>query len=558
MVTNYKVVDVKTVLIVEADPDVREFLAVALQTESSQIEYVNSVWDLVERVEMAQCQVDLVLIDYAAGLVEAVKRMQEARPGLPVLIMASKWDLAGADACVRSGATAVISKPLVYDEMKNSVCNALHVVERPASPVSRLTTVASLTDGPVQSAWTRKVAQILESMRHSDVPVLLQGETGAGKEVLARQVHETSQRAKKPFLKLNCAALPAELIESELFGYERGAFTGAFKSTPGKFELANGGTILLDEIGDMDVRLQAKLLQVLQDREFLRLGARETSRVDVRIIAATHRNLEDSIESGQFREDLYYRLNVITITIPALRERRDEILSIAEFLLERHSPSGQARLEIGPGLQQALLHHDWPGNIRELENTMRRYLVVRNEKYIIEELENKVRRKAKRTMAADVCGPSRENASLLAEQVPHFSVSWPTVTPPFEAPGLPQPTVEMPPSPLPSLFTPAEPERSVAAAAPPASVVSSVAAAPVPLPSQEDDESLLTQVDDARRQAEIRVIVNTLNATLWNRKQAARVLKLDYKALLYKMKKLHIGEQPGVEQAEAHGAGKRS
>src|SRR5690242_452038 len=173
------------------------------------------------------------------------------------------------------------------------------------------------------ASWSRRIESTVSQVGASEVPVLLGGETGVGKEVLARELHQRSSRAQKPFLKLNCAALPTELVESELFGYERGAFTGAFKNYPGKFEMADGGSILLDEIGDMDVKLQAKLLQVLQDQEFLRLGATEPQRVNVRIMAATHCDLEQNIRDGRFRKDLYYRLNVIRIDIPPLRERKD-------------------------------------------------------------------------------------------------------------------------------------------------------------------------------------------------------------------------------------------
>src|SRR5579862_6922903 len=185
----------------------------------------------------------------------------------------------------------------------------------------------------------------------ADVPVLLHGETGVGKEIMARRLCAYSPRANKPFLKLNCAALPSELVESELFGYEKGAFTGAFQKKPGMFEMANGGTILLDEIGDMDVKLQAKLLQVLQDQEFHRIGGTETIRVDVRVIAATHRDLRKGIEEGTFREDLYYRLNVINIVIPPLRERAQEIIPLAEMLLRRHLPQGMTAPEITRELQ---------------------------------------------------------------------------------------------------------------------------------------------------------------------------------------------------------------
>jgi DNA-binding NtrC family response regulator len=221
----------------------------------------------------------------------------------------------------------------------------------------------------------------------ADVPVLLHGETGVGKEVMARRLCAYSARAGKPFLKLNCAALPSELIESELFGYEKGAFTGATSDKPGKFELAQGGTILLDEIGDMDIRLQAKLLQVLQDGEVQPLGSRRIVKVDVRVMAATHRDLRKGIEEGAFREDLYYRLNVINIVIPPLRERRNEIIPLAETLLRRHLPAEAEPPVITAELRNAMLAYHWPGNVREVENVMRRFLVYQDAHVLAQELK---------------------------------------------------------------------------------------------------------------------------------------------------------------------------
>jgi DNA-binding NtrC family response regulator len=228
--------------------------------------------------------------------------------------------------------------------------------------------------------------EFLRRVGCSDVPVLLHGETGAGKEVMARKLWAYSNRVGKPFLKLNCAALPSELIESELFGYEKGAFTGAMMDKPGKFELAQDGTILLDEIGDMDTRLQAKLLQVLQDGEVQPLGSSRVIKVNVRIMAATHRDLHAAIAQGTFREDLYYRLSVINITIPPLRERRHEIISLAHQLLLRHVGPGSLAPSIPEGLRQAMLDHRWPGNVRELENVMRRYLVYQDATLLAAEL----------------------------------------------------------------------------------------------------------------------------------------------------------------------------
>lgn len=255
----------------------------------------------------------------------------------------------------------------------------------------------------------QRIQSLLGRVGGSSAPVLINGETGAGKEVVARAVHANSPRATKIFLKLNCAALPAELVESELFGYERGAFTGAHQRKAGMFEMANGGTLLLDEIGDMDVKLQAKLLQVLQDQQFQRVGGGETVQVDVRIIAATHRDLPEWIRSGRFREDLYYRLNVLHIRIPPLRERKEDILPLAERLLRKHG--GDAPLApLTPALEQAMLEYDWPGNVRELENLMFRYVVLRDAADLLRELRERQARRGGGA-APDHAPVSREDAA---------------------------------------------------------------------------------------------------------------------------------------------------
>jgi transcriptional regulator with PAS, ATPase and Fis domain len=332
---------------------------------------------------------------------------------------------------------------------------------------------------PFASKWSRKLDLLLAKVGPVDVPVLLRGETGVGKEMLARELHARSARADQPFLKLNCAALPSELVESELFGYERGAFTGAFRRTPGKFELAHRGTILLDEIGDMEFRLQAKLLHVIQDGEFLRLGAREPSKVDVRIMAATHCDLEQAIDTGRFREDLYYRLNVIDIHIPPLRDRRDEILPLADFFFRTNATPSMPTLGIPSSLADCLLDHQWPGNIRELENVIRKYLVLRNADAIIEELHL---RSYRRSVTSGAAAPNQAGAASLHLQ------DAPREQGPFDA-------------------------------------------------------SILGTAASAHNAAQIETILGALNAAMWNRKQAAALLRIDYKALLYKMKKLGIGEK---------------
>lgn len=321
-----------------------------------------------------------------------------------------------------------------------------------------------------------------------DLPILIQGETGTGKEVLARHLHALSPRANKPFIKLNCAAVPAELAESELFGYERGAFTGANQRKPGIFEMANGGTVMLDEIGDMEFGLQAKLLQVLQDQEFRRVGGTETVKVDVRVISATHRDLANGGGENPFRMDLFYRLNGFSFTVPSLRDRRDDIRELAEFLYHRHG--GVDKMPATPAFEHALVTHHWPGNIRELETTIRKLIVLQDPDMLASELY------------------SRCQFSVTAKLTGTYGHGLPQMQSHFVAPT---PVVQ--------------PLRSNA---------------PRELHSVGAPVSVLAHASRTKEQTESAAIRSALDATRWNRKQAAELLGLDYKALLYKMKKLGI------------------
>jgi two-component system response regulator AtoC len=243
-------------------------------------------------------------------------------------------------------------------------------------------------DGHVTvSVAMERVWALVLRVADTDVPVLLAGESGVGKDVVARGIHATSLRAEKPFVKINCAALPGELLESELFGHEKGSFTGAHADKPGKFELADGGTIFLDEIGEMDPRLQAKLLQVLQDEEFYRVGGTRSRRVDARVVVATNRDLEQEIASGGFRHDLYYRLNVVTIRVPPLRERKEDIVPLVRHFVEKYLlryPGGLDR--VPDELMERFHAHDWPGNVRELENLVRRLVVLKDPSTVVSDL----------------------------------------------------------------------------------------------------------------------------------------------------------------------------
>lgn len=233
-----------------------------------------------------------------------------------------------------------------------------------------------------------KVHARIERLSSFSVPVLILGESGVGKEVAARRIHKLSARAHRPFLKVNCAALPADLLESELFGFEAGAFTGATKSKPGYFELSHRGTILLDEIGEIPATLQAKLLHVLQDRQFSRLGGRSQVTVDVRVLAATNVNIEQALQTGKFREDLYFRLSAFTIHVPPLRERRDEISPLLHFLMDRFaSRLSRPPKAFSPDVVNACLRYSWPGNVRELENFVKRYLILDDDEALLSELQ---------------------------------------------------------------------------------------------------------------------------------------------------------------------------
>jgi two-component system response regulator AtoC len=321
--------------------------------------------------------------------------------------------------------------------------------------------------------------------------VLLVGESGVGKDVIARRIHATSHRAGHPFVKINCAALPGELLESELFGHERGAFTGAHAEKPGKFELAHQGTVFLDEIGEMDPRLQAKLLQVLQDEEFYRVGGKRPVRVDARVVVATNRNLEAAIRQGTFREDLFYRLNVVTIRVPPLRERKEEIAPLVGHFVEKYRTRyGGGLAEVPAEVMERFHAHDWPGNVRELENLVRRLVVLRDPAMVLGEL-----------------APPEPNAGgRLALATPPPAG---TNTASNALPGAPQNGVRR------------EGGSGLHAALP-------------------EDAPLKAVARRAARIAEREAILRALVRSGWNKRKAAKRLQISYKALLYKIKDCEI------------------
>jgi two-component system, NtrC family, response regulator AtoC len=336
----------------------------------------------------------------------------------------------------------------------------------------------------------REVHDLIARVADTDVTVLIRGESGTGKELVARAIHTESPRRDKPFVKVNCAALPSELLESELFGFERGAFTGAIQHKPGKFEFANHGTMFLDEISEMHAPLQSKLLQVLQDGEFARLGGRNDVRVDVRILAATNRDLEVAVFEGKFREDLYFRLNVVCITLPPLRQRRDEIPALTDMFLRQYAEHyNKPQIALASDTLRLFHEYEWPGNVRELENLVKRMVILGTDDQV------------RRDLADAIAGRTFRPGPI------------PALQPRADAPGAP-------------------------AAAPPAAVVP--AAPPAAPPPPAFTGSLKDIGRQAAREAERELIFRTLQQTRWNRREAAEILGISYKALLYKIKEAEL------------------
>jgi DNA-binding NtrC family response regulator len=308
---------------------------------------------------------------------QAVKRT-DAR--IPVIVMTAYGTVETAVEAMKAGASDYVLKPFSLEEMKLIVRKELDVHnlrEENRSLREALGKRYEFKNIVARSAKMQEVLATVERIAPTNSTVLLGGESGAGKDLIARAIHQHSRRASGPFVKINCTAIPENLLESELFGYEKGAFTGAVSSKPGKFELADKGTIFLDEIGDVPGTIQVKLLRVLQDREFERLGGTKTLKVDVRVVAATNQDLRAALEQGSFREDLYYRLNVVPINIPPLRERKEDIPYLVDHFIERFARgSGKAIRGITPAAQKALMEFHWPGNVRELENIIERAVAL--------------------------------------------------------------------------------------------------------------------------------------------------------------------------------------
>jgi two-component system, NtrC family, response regulator AtoC len=465
------------VLIVANEPELLSQLSTSLMFEGHQVTTVGSGTEAIERVR-AGLNPKLVFIDVGAAStgdgLQTMKQLKVTQPRSKVVALCASGDTRGAVEAIRLGAQECLVRPFAKSEFEAIVARCLGPVQ--AASAKNVGGIEHVGEGRylVTSCLAMsKIRRYCSFVAKVDLPVLILGESGTGKEVVARFIHKISARANRPFLKVNCAAMPADLLESELFGYEAGAFTGAIHAKPGKFEQANRGTILLDEIGEMPPNLQAKLLHVLQDQQFSRLGGRAVITVDVRILAATNINIEEALASRKLRKDLYYRLNAFVIHMPPLRERKDEIgLLLEHFIAQQAKHWNVEPLVVGPALMEACKRYSWPGNVRELENFAKRWLVLRDEHVALTE----------------------------------FSV--PTTM--HYAPG--------------------------------AQLGKSMAFAPACVqPNTGQGIANLKSVGrSARGDAEAMAINQALAHTHWNRKRAAGLLDISYRALLYKIKQYNL------------------
>jgi len=383
--------DQTTVLVIDDDPGIREYLEALATRQGYGVHTAVDGETALENLD--QTRPDVITLDVVLpgmdGL-ETLRRIKQRAPEVPVIMLSGHGQARTIVEAMRLGATDFLRKPFEVEELELAFQKALENRALEEEVRSLRGRVRTEVDGLLlggDSPKMREIREIVEQVADTDITVLIRGESGTGKEVVARALFQLGNRCGRPFVKVNCAALPSELLESELFGFEKGAFTGAQKRKLGKFEYANQGTIFLDEISEMAPPLQAKLLQVLQDGEFSRLGGEADIRVDARIIAATNRNLEEAVKAGEFREDLYYRLNVVTIQIPPLRDRIDAVPLLVEHFLRMYTEQYNRSLEkLSDGTMKLLMEYGWPGNIRELENMIKRMVVLGSEKTVVQEI----------------------------------------------------------------------------------------------------------------------------------------------------------------------------
>jgi two-component system response regulator AtoC len=472
--------DKENILVVDDEPSIRKYLQTLLEVDGFGVEAVASGKEALERIGTGE-RPDYIVLDVLMpemdGL-ETLRQLMQIDRTLNVIMLSCSNEVTTVVEAIRIGALDYLTKPFEKPELDAAFLKCRQKKELRSENKSLREYCEALTEDLsflAASPQMLKIRQQVLQIAPVDVPVFISGESGVGKEVIARMIHLRSTRRVQPFIKVNCAALPGELLESELFGYEQGAFTGAVRAKPGKFELANKGTIFLDEIAEMSPHLQAKLLHVLQDGQFSRLGARAVVNVDVRVLAATNVDVKDAMRSGRFREDLYYRLNVLSIHIPPLRERTTEIpLLFRHFLAKYSEKYAKPAPDPSKHLLEAALRYPWPGNLRELENFVKRYVILEDDE-----------------------GSFRELLEMTGQQ--HRTA----------------PREEAPP---------------------------------------QKEQGLKALVRGLKDEAEMEAIADALEKTNWCRKDAAKMLGISYKALLYKMRQFNLDSGRGARTAAAKAA----
>lgn len=465
------------ILVVDDEPSIRKYLQTLLEVDGFEVETVASGKEAVERVGGGR-RPDFIILDVfmpEMDGIETLRGLMQVDRTLNVVMLSCSNEVTTVVDAIRLGALDYLTKPFEKPELDAAFLKVRQKQQLRSENQALKDYCEQLTEDLsflAASPQMLKIRQQILQIAPVDVPIFISGESGVGKEVVARMIHLRSTRRQQAFVKVNCAALPGELLESELFGYEQGAFTGAVRSKPGKFELANKGTIFLDEIAEMAPHLQAKLLHVLQDGEYSRLGARAVVNVDVRVLAATNMEVKEAMRSGRFREDLYYRLNVLSIHIPPLRERTVEIPLLFRHFLAKYSEKYQ---KVAPDpskhLLDAALRYQWPGNLRELENFVKRYVILEDDE-----------------------GSFRELLEMTGQQQ--------RMAPREESPA----------------------------------------------PKEQGLKALVRSLKD---EAEMEAIADALEKTNWCRKDAARMLGISYKALLYKMRQFNLDSGRGSRSAAA-------
>lgn len=411
-----------TILTIDDEENIRNGLADNFELEGYNVEQAANGKEGLEKI--AAGGIDLVITDLRMdGLSgeEVVQHVTTEYPGIPIIVLTGHGSIDDATAAIKAGAFDFLTKPLDLDHLNIVVKNALRgkeLAEQNKQLLQKLKKQTEESDMIGKSVELTKVKTLISKAAPTKASVLITGESGVGKELVANAIHKQSPRKDNPFIIVHCAALSESLLESELFGFEKGAFTGAENMHKGRFELANGGTIFLDEIGEINQATQVKLLRVLQEKKFERVGGEQTIEVDVRVVAATNKNLEEEVRAGRFREDLFYRLNVVRIEMPALRERKDDIpLLVHSFLREFNVENGKNITGFDNKSKAAMLKYNWPGNIRELKNCVESAVVMCSGNEItIEDLPNSIQAKSQEKSIVIPMGITMEEAEMIIIQ----------------------------------------------------------------------------------------------------------------------------------------------